>query len=144
MHRKFVVWVSLGATIAAAVPAFADDQEWQFSVTPYLWLPTIEGNAGYQAPPSGGGDPVFSVGPTDSLDLLNFGTLVGGTARKGNFSISSDLVYLSMSGESDGRLLSVGGTITGPNDGVDTPISADITASSETELEGFTWDLLFG
>lgn len=139
MCRKLVVW-----TLLAAAPAFAEDDEWQFSVTPYLWLPTIEGNAGYQAPPSGGGDPVFSVGPTDWLDLLNFGALIGGTARKGNFSISSDFVYLSMSSESDGRLLSVDGTITGPNDRVDIPVSADITAISETELEGFTWDLLFG
>ena len=144
MCRKLVVWTFLSAALAATVPAVADDQDWQFSVTPYLWLPTIEGNASYQAPPGGGGDPVFSVGPTDWLDLLNFGALVGGTARKGNFSISSNFVYLSMSSESDGRLLSVDGTITGPNAGVDVPVSADVTTNSETELKGLTWDLLLG
>ena len=144
MCKKLVACALLGVPLAAAGPAFADDQDWKFTLTPYLWLPTIEGDAGYQAPPGGGGDPVFSVGPTDWLDLLNFGALVGGTARKGDFSISSDFVYLNMSSDSDGRLLSVDGTITGPNDGVDIPVSADITASSETELKGFTWDLLLG
>jgi hypothetical protein len=143
MCKELAVWTLLGVGLGAAVPAFADDLDWQFTLTPYLWLPTIEGTAGYQAPPGGGGDPIFSVGPTDWLDLLNFGALVGGTARKGDFSISSNFVYLNMSSESDGRLLSVDGSITGPNGGVDIPIGADITAGSETELKGFTWDLLF-
>lgn len=136
------LFVALGCLFATLV--LADGDDWQFSLTPYLWLPTIQGNAGYEAPPGDGGDPIFSVGPTDRLDLLNFGALVGGTARKGNFSISSDFVYLSMSSESDGRLLIVDGTITGPNGGVNIPVGADITANSETELKGFTWDLLFG
>ena len=144
MLKKLVAWTMPGVALAAAAPAFAEDQGWQFTLTPYLWLPTIEGNAGYEAPPGGGGDPVFSVGPTDWLDLLNFGALVGGTARKGDFSITSDFVYLNMSSESDGRLVSVDGTITGASGGVNIPVSAELTANSETELKGFTWDLLFG
>jgi len=144
MCRRLAAWTLLGVALAATAPAFADDDVWQFSITPYLWLPTIGGDAGYQSPPSGGGDPIFSVGPTDWLDLLNFGALVGGTARKGNFSITSNLVYLSMANESEGRLLSVDATITGPNNGVTIPVGADVTASTESELEGLTWDLLFG
>jgi hypothetical protein len=133
-----------GVALVAALPVCADEQDWQFTLTPYLWLPTIDGNARYQAPPGGGGDPIFSVGPTDWLDLLNFGALVGGSARKGDFSITSNFVYLNMSSESDGRLVSVDGSITGPNGGINIPVGADITASSETELKGLTWDLLFG
>ena len=144
MNTKLVAWTLSGVALVAAAPVCANDRDWQFTLTPYLWLPTIDGNARYQAPPGGGGDPAFSVGPTDWLDLLNFGALVGGTARKGDFSITSNFVYLSMSSESDGRLLSVDGSITGPNGGVNIPVSADITASSETELKGLTWDLLFG
>ena len=77
--------------------AQANESEWQYSLTPYLWLPTIEGALNYGPPPGGSGNPNVEVGPTDWLDLLNFAVLVNGSARKDDFVIFSDLVYLSMS-----------------------------------------------
>ena len=50
--------------LAASSNVKADD--WQFEVTPYLWLPTIEGKAAHDLPPSGGA-PVVEVGPIDWL-----------------------------------------------------------------------------
>jgi len=121
------------------------DEEWQFALTPYLWLPTIDGVLSYQEPPSGGGasgDGLnVNAGPTDWFDLLNFGLLVSGTAQKGRFSISSDFVYLSMTSKNEGQLNSVGD---GSNPGVDLPISGDLNLSTRTDLDGLQWSLTAG
>lgn len=132
-------------TMLLSVKSFAQENsdEWKFSITPYLWLPTISGTLKYHLPPGAGGNPSFDIGPTDWLDLLNFGALVGGSARKGKFSISTDLIYLNMSREPDGRLVSVEGTIPGPGP-IQIPVGADITLATETGLEGLIWDLVFG
>jgi len=79
MKTKLVAWTLSGVALLAALPVCADEQDWQFTLTPYLWLPTIDGNARYQAPPGGGGDPIFSVGPTDRLDLASMVRLRGPT-----------------------------------------------------------------
>ena len=67
--------VCLTASAASLADASAD--EWQFQVTPYLWLPTIDGTVNFELPPGGGGSPDVSIGPTDWLELLNFGALIG-------------------------------------------------------------------
>ena len=94
--------------------AAASADEWQFSVLPNLWLPSIEGQLKYSLPPGNGGDPSVGVGPINWLELINFGFLVNATARKGRLSIASDLVYLSLSSDGDSRLLSLEATIPGP------------------------------
>jgi len=74
----------LVATLAVAsgvAVAQNDSEGWQFSLTPYLWLPTIDGTLNYSPPPGGGGAPDIEVGPTEWLDLLNIGALISGTAR---------------------------------------------------------------
>jgi hypothetical protein len=88
----FPLLLLCAVTIATASSAYADDdaEEWQFRLTPYLWLPVIEGISNYELPPGGGGSPGVSVGPSDWLDLLNFAALVGGSAQKGRFSINTD------------------------------------------------------
>ena len=93
----------------------------------------------YEVPPGGGGSPKVEVGPTDWLDLLNIGALVSGTARKGRFSIYSDLVYLSLTSKNDGRVLSVG-----PGSGGVIPVSADLNLNTRTDLDGLLWTLAFG
>ncbi len=92
--------------VMASTSAQTNADEWQYSLTPYLWLPRIDGTLNYGPPPGGGGGPSFKIGPTDWLDLLNFAALVSGSAKKGKWSINSDLVYLSLT-DKDARVSSV-------------------------------------
>ena len=118
--------------------------EWQFRVTPYLWLPTIDGTLNYGPPPGSGGSPDVEIGPTDWLDLLNFGVLIGGSARKGHFSMFTDFVYLSMTKNGDSRVVSVDGPISGPGGSISVPVSADLTLNTRTDFDGFVWTLAAG
>ncbi|MDH4109732.1 MAG: hypothetical protein OEW35_15680 [Gammaproteobacteria bacterium] len=143
MSFKSSVLAILIAWLPAAVLAEDGTNEWQFTVTPYLWLPTIEGTLNYELPPGGGGNPSVGVGPTDWLDLLNFAALVNGSARKGKYSISSDLVYLSMSRNGDGRVVSVEGTIPGPGP-IEIPVGVELALDSRTDLDGLQWSVDLG
>jgi hypothetical protein len=141
---------SIVATAAIALltvnSAQAGEQNtgWSYRLTPYLWLPTIDGSLKYAIPPGSGGSPEISVGPTDWLDLINAGLLVSGTASKGRFSIYSDLVYLSMTSKNDGRVLSVDDTVTVPGTRIPIPISADFNLSTRTDLDGLAWSIAAG
>ena len=82
--------------VAAAIawrPAAA--QEWQFELTPYLWLAGIKGEFGNGI--AGGQPPRVDASfdnLLDSLDAIFMGSL---EARKGSWGIVGDLVYLSFS-----------------------------------------------
>lgn len=117
---------------------------WSYRLTPYLWLPTIDGSLKYAVPPGSGGSPEISVGPTDWLDFINAGLLVSGTATRDRFSIYSDLVYLSMTSKNDGRVLSVDDTVTVPGTRIPIPISADLNLNTRTDLDGLVWSIAFG
>lgn len=131
----------IGVPIAAS--GAEEDSDWQFSLTPYLWLPSIQGTLNYELPPGDGGNPAFDIGPTDWLDLLNVGALVSASARKGRFSITTDAVYLSMTRNSDGRIVSIEDTISGPG-GIEIPVGASLTAGSRTDFEGLQWGIFGG
>ena len=145
VQRTVFFLALLGSGPAAAQQVTAD--RWQFGVTPYLWLPTISGELKYDLPPPGGGGDGgrvdIDVGPTDWLDLLNFAALVGASASKGRYLVAADLVYLSMAGESDGRVLSVEDP-TGPGGIVEIPVDATLSLSNETELRGLTVSAVLG
>src|SRR5436190_19876329 len=82
--------------LCIALPAAADDS-WKFSVTPYLWLPTLNGELNYQLPPdAGGGRFDVVIGPNDYLSHLKFALLLNGDMRKERYSFVSDAVYLSL------------------------------------------------
>lgn len=119
----------------------ANVNQWQYSLTPYLWLPTIDGSLNYSLPPGGGGSPNVKVGPTDWLDLLNFAVLVGGSARKDDLVIFADIVYLSMS-TTDSNVTSVDD----PGPGILPPIPIDVTLTlgTKSELDGLAWTLAAG
>lgn len=121
----------------------ANANEWQYTLTPYLWLPRIEGRLNYSLPPGDGGNPSFGVGPTDWLDLLNFGLLVSGSARKDDFVILADFIYLSMS-TTDSRVISVGDTISGPGASAQQPIDPSLVLGTKAELDGLAWMIAAG
>ena len=120
--------------------ASQSDDEWQFTATPYLWLPTIAGDLAFDVPPGGGGAPTFDVGPTDWLDLLNFALLLSGSAKKGQFSVYTDFVYLSLTGDNDGEARSIERNIGGDR----VPVTGKLTLDSQTDLDGVVWMLAGG
>lgn len=124
--------------------AEAISDEWKYRLTPYLWLPTIDGTLKYNLPSGSGGSPNVGVGPVDWLDLLNFGALVSGSARKGRISIFSDFVYLSMTSKNDGRVIFVEDTVTVPGTRIPIPISADLNLNTRTDLDGLLWMIAGG
>lgn len=147
MHRRlyllatlFIGLLAFGESHAQA-DANANANEWQYTLTPYLWLPTIDGSLNYSLPPGGGGSPNVSVGPTDWLDLLNFALLIGGSARNDDFVIFSDFIYLSMS-TTDSRVASVDD----PGPGILPPLPVDVTLTlgTKSELDGLAWTLAAG
>ncbi len=141
MKRTLVVIVLL-ILIAPTTRAETTDDKWQFQITPYLWLPTIDGTLNYAPPPGGGGGPDISVGPTDWLELINGFLLLNAGAKKGRLSIFTDIVYLSMQNNDDGRVTSVDGDI--PAGPITIPVSVDITLTTQSDLDGLAWTLAAG
>lgn len=145
MHRRLyllaTLFIGLLAFGESHAQADANANEWQYTLTPYLWLPTIDGSLNYSLPPGGGGSPNVSVGPTDWLDLLNFALLIGGSARNDDFVIFSDFIYLSMS-TTDSRVASVDD----PGPGILPPLPVDVTLTlgTKSELDGLAWTLAAG
>src|SRR4029453_17759691 len=111
-----------------SAPAAAHAEDWQFGLTPFLWLPNIEGD-GTAKPPPGGGTPAFEVGPFDYLDNLDFVMMLAGEARRGSWSLRSDVIYIDFSNQR-----SAVRTVSGPGGMVEFPVNAG-TTSAFTGLE---------
>jgi len=96
--------------LGPSMPARADvdmyDGRWHFTIAPYLWLPTVNGALGFNVPtPPGGGlgllpPPGTTVGvtitPSSLFSNLNFAFLGYFEARKSNWSIFTDVIYLNL------------------------------------------------
>ena len=68
---------------------------WQYEITIYGWLPTIDGKLKYDVPP-GSGDNV-TVDASDILDSLNFVLMGIFEARYNKMSYAIDLLYMDVS-----------------------------------------------
>jgi hypothetical protein len=123
-----------GATLALCAGmsplTLADAGAWQFAVTPYIWLPTIDGELVYAVPPEDNVGPDVPVGPTDWLELLNAAFLINASATSGRFTAFTDLVYLGMSSEKSRQRMP------GPR-----PVDAGLKLETESELDGLEWQL---
>ena len=92
---------AIGALIASTgASAQAGGDQWRFTLTPYLWLPNVDGTLKFSVPPGAGGSPSVGVGPNDYLENLDFALMLAGEARRGDWAIISDLIYLDFAGES--------------------------------------------
>ena len=140
--RQFL-WPLRAATLlllaTCRVANSADDgqDDWQFEITPYLWLPKISGTLNYEAPPDGPGNGlVVEVGPTDWLDLINGVAMLNGSIKKGRFSLSSDFIYLALESDND--------IVTGTGTDGNLPIDASLNVATQTSFDGTSWTLLGG
>ncbi len=99
-YRKWIVVPTASVTFAGML-AHATDvtplsrdaaDHWDFTVAPYLWLPSVDGNMRFSLP-GGGAD--ASTGPYDYLQNLKSAFMMQGEARKGDWSFFADGIYLN-------------------------------------------------
>ncbi len=139
-------WIARLAVLALASSSvcssvFAtDDDRWQFHVVPYLWLPSVDGSAdvtvrdlrGGDGQPLGQVDISAEINPGDYLSNLHFALMFIAEARKGPWSIYTDLMYAQFNSQ-DSRLK----RITGPQG----DLSTQISRKSEVDLSSTIWTL---
>jgi hypothetical protein len=88
--------------LAALLPASTGSAQqpppdrWSFRFTPYLWLPSVDGTLNYSLPSGDGID--LPLGPEDYTGNIEFGFAAGFEARRGNWSILIDGIYVDLSG----------------------------------------------
>lgn len=93
--------IAAAALCAAQAQPSAAQDEWEFSLTPYLWIVGVEGNVGARP----GRPPVNVDAEFDSIfDKLEGGFLGKAEARRGRFGAVVDLDYLSISGGDEIRV----------------------------------------
>jgi hypothetical protein len=106
--------------------------EWKFSITPYLWLPNIDGTLKYSIPPGATGSPEVQVGPNDYLEALRFAMMISGEVRKDRWFAFTDFIYLDFSNEeSSVKSINFGGN----------RVSSSANVSTESSLKGAAWTL---
>jgi hypothetical protein len=104
-------------------------------VRPYLWAPGISGTLKYDIPPSGGGGATVDLS-SYILENLNMALMLTAEARKGDWSILTDLVYLDVESD-DSKVKSV--SFSGPGGRVDVSAGADL--GTKAKLSGVEWEL---
>jgi hypothetical protein len=132
----------IGLALLAPLGAFAQTSadRWTFSVMPYLWLPSVDGQLRYGPPPAGGASPSVSVDASDLLDNLEFAFMINGEARKGRWLIATDVIYLDFS-KADSSVRSVDFN---PGSGPINISTTGLDAGTQSSLTGWVWSLVGG
>ena len=140
--QKVLLSAVLAAFLIILTPmvsgAQSPDDSWQFAITPYLWLPNIDGTLKYGLPPGAGGSPEVETGPNDYLENLDMALMISGEVRKGRWSVFTDVIYLDFSDE-ESKVKSIDFTTGGRN-----PVSVGLDAGTETSFTGLAWTLAGG
>jgi hypothetical protein len=138
LQRAVIYIVILAAITAAlfAIPAqaqtVAPPDQWKFSITPYLWLPNVNGTLKYSIPPGSGGSPEVEAGPNDYLQSLQSVIMLSGEARKDRWSVFTDVIYLAFSDEkSSVQSVNFGGDV----------VSSSVNLATSSSLRGTAWTL---
>jgi len=120
-----------GVLCAAAAQAAEDpyDGNWHFDFAPYLWLPSLDGTLRFDLP---NGSPDVDVRAGAILEELHFGFMGAGDARKGNWSVFTDFIYLDLSTDN-----STVRSVTSPGGIVEIPVDT----GSQSGLKGYLWTL---
>ena len=138
-RQRVVTGIFLLAAITAAIfsapahaQAVAPSNQWIFSITPYLWLPNINGTLKYNVPPGAGGSPEVETGPNDYLENLQAVIMISGEARKDRWSVFTDLIYLGFSDEeSSVKSVNFGGSL----------VSSSVNVATSSSFRGTAWTL---
>jgi len=129
MKRMIIV------SAASLSPLLSQAAGWEYSVSPYLWLPATSLDSSNV---SGGGSPIdgsrLDIGPTSYLDALSFALMLSGDMRKDDWVIKADLIYLDFS--FDDKDIDFGRPGAGPIAGI---YSAGLSGSVVTLAGGRTF-----
>jgi len=136
MKRARIITLATLAALAMCGPLSAAAQtpgnQWAFSITPYLWLPNIDGTLKYKVPQGATGSPEVRVGPNDYLEALDMALMISGEARKGPWSVFTDVIYLDFSSEKSAvKSVNFGGSL----------VSSSANLSTSSSLKGGVWTL---
>jgi hypothetical protein len=129
-----LAWLPAAEPRAQTVPS--DLPGWRFSVTPYLWAPTLDGNLRYSLPGAGGGATGADarISSINLLESLDGAAMIGAEARYGRLSVLTDFIYLGF-GKSTSEVRTV------DFQGSRTAVSAGLDAGTESSLDGSLWTL---
>jgi hypothetical protein len=119
-----MVTALIAGALSCAQPAAASDDpfdgDWHFSLAPYIWVPGMSAELNFDSPPGATGRPSVGAGPTSVLQLLNFAFMGTADARKDNWGVFTDFIYVDL-GDSKSRIK----TVTGPGGVIEIPINVD-------------------
>jgi Copper amine oxidase N-terminal domain len=113
-------------------------KEWQVSLTPYVWLPSINGLLHYdisQIPGGGSGTLSLSAGPSGYLNKLDSGLAFTGDAHNRYFDVFTDFLWMNLSNVS-----TTSATVTGPHGRVQLPV----TFHADARLTDSLWTVGVG
>jgi hypothetical protein len=139
LHRMLTALADLGLSASPAIALAADkvdpyDGGWHFTLTPYVWLPNINGKINGHVLGSNLGD--FSVsteiGPNDYLQNLQFGAMATGEVRKGDWSVFTDIIYIDF-GDQRSRVRDINGP--------EGRLLSSIDRNATTSLSATVWTL---
>jgi hypothetical protein len=141
VKRRLAVAVLATIAVAAAMPVGAEedksDGKWHFTVTPYLWLPDINGTVTYNNVAGGGGSVSAQVDPSSYLQSLDFAAMFTAEGRKDNWLVFTDYMYLHLGGDE-----SAVKSVTGPGGFVTVPVNVGgattVVANIWTLAGGYT------
>ena len=144
ISTKRIAWILPAAVLSLLAPMHAvaqsGEDRWVFSLTPYLWLPSMEGSLRYGPPPTGGSAPNVSVDAEDILSSLDFAFMFTADARKGRWSILTDFMYVSLSSDK----AAVKSVDFNPGAGPVNFATGALTLGAEVEFKGTIWTLAGG
>ena len=138
-NRTLRVGLALMTLVTISLPAYAEEpvhaDKWTFAVRPYLWAPSITGTLKYDVPPTGDGAANVDFAAY-VLENLNMALMLTVEARKGDWSVLTDVVYLDVeSGDAEVKSVS----FTGPGGLVE--VSAGANLDTKATLRGVLWEL---
>ena len=129
---KLQAFICTSIALVPLAAAAQNEERWTFALTPYVWLPNVNGTLKYEIPPGAGGSPDVSTGPNNYLENLSAVLMLAGEARKGKLAIISDFIYLKFDKDkSNIRDVDFGGS------------RVDVSGSTGTRstLKGYEWTL---
>jgi hypothetical protein len=118
-----------------AVPP-ADPGRWSFTVAPYLWMASVKSSSTFT--PAGSGHTLSANVDESFGDIfkdLNFAIMAGAEARRGLFSVQTDVMYINLL-QTGSRVRSV----TGPLGRLEIPIDL----GGKVKLKTTVWTLTGG
>ena len=125
---KALVFIAL----VAVSPLAQAQEQWTYSLTPYVWLPSINGKLKYEIPPGAGGAPEVDTGPNNYLENLSMVLMLAGEARKADWSIFTDFIYLKFDKQkSNVNSVDFGGS----------RVSSSADVSTQSGLKGYEWTI---